>query len=436
MDSIVIRVVNRIIYIWGDFSPGTLLESQSGAKLLVVSRRRELLPEYVELLRLAGALEDTRSVATSRALLVGGEPPQPGEVVRPYQWPSGRGIYSPEGEIDLLEHTVTPHISVIGATGAGKTTLVKLLVEHAVKRGLRVVVFDIHGEYSELVQKLGGHAGPPVLPLCDLSDQELLAITGLLRVQSSPIRMMRYLRFFIKAFCTLADKAKVRDLQTALQSSAEAMIMLDNINPSIKTLDGKDSIMVEFANALREAVGGTIYNALREMAKRDEERIAAAMMYLLWAASAAQIALHGGEFPSLYIINMFESKELFMTSDVAVGVLSYVVRRIIEERLETVIVAEEAAKLMADETMSRILFLALAETRKFGAKMIMVSQRPGEYISNTRIIAGRVQNVAWAKELAALAPQMPGEISRLLPQLRRGEFIYIDSDVVPIRVFI
>jgi Cdc6-like AAA superfamily ATPase len=435
MDSIIIKVVNRVAYIWGDFSPGTLLESQSGAKLLVVSRRRELLPEYVELLRLAGALEDARSVATSRALLVGGEPPQPGEVVKPYQWPSGRGIYSPEGEIDLLEYTVTPHISVIGATGAGKTTLVKLLVEHAVKRGLRVVVFDIHGEYSELAQRLGGHAGPPVLPLCDLSDQELLAITGLLRVQS-PIRMMRYLRFFIRAFCTLADKAKVRDLQAALQSSAEAMIMLDNINPNVKTLDGKDNIMVEFANALREAVGGTIYNALREMARRDEERIAAAMMYLLWAASAAQVALRGGEFPPLYIINMFESKELFMTSDVAVGVLSYTVRRVIEERLETVIVVEEAPKLMADETMSRIIFLALAETRKFGARMVMVSQKPGEYISNTRIIAGRVYNVAWAKELAALAPQMPGEISRLLPQLRRGEFIYIDSDVVPIRVSI
>jgi DNA helicase HerA-like ATPase len=112
------------------------------------------------------------------------------------------------------------------------------------------------------------------------------------------------------------------------------------------------------------------------------------------------------------------------------------VRRVIEERLETVIVVEEAPKLMADETMSRIIFLALAETRKFGARMVMVSQKPGEYISNTRLVTGKIYNMAWAKELAALAPQMPGEISRLLPQLRRGEFIYIDSDVVPIRVSI
>jgi hypothetical protein len=29
---------------------------------------------------------------------------------------------------------------------------------------------------------------------------------------------------------------------------------------------------------------------------------------------------------------------------------------------------------------------------------------------------------------------MPADIARLLPQLRRGEFIYIDDDVVPIRV--
>ncbi len=114
MEGIVVKIINKSVYIMGDFAPGLLLESESGAKLLVVSRRRELLPEYVEMLRLAEVLEDARSVSVSRALLVGGEPPRPGETVKPFEWPSSsRGVFSPEGEVDLLQYSVTPHLSVL-----------------------------------------------------------------------------------------------------------------------------------------------------------------------------------------------------------------------------------------------------------------------------------------------------------------------------------
>jgi Cdc6-like AAA superfamily ATPase len=434
MEGIVIKVANKSAYIMGDFAPGSLLVSNSGAKLLVVSRKRELLPEYVEMLRLAEVLEDAKSVSISRALLVGGEPPRPGEKVKPFEWPTtGRGVFSPEGEVDLLKHSVSPHLSIIGMTGAGKTTLVKILAEQAVKKGLSVVIFDMHGEYGDLAQKLGGYAGPPILPLCELTDQELLAVTGLLRVQS-PIRMMRYLRFFVKAFCNMADKIDVKDVYVALQKAAEAMMMLDTINPNVKTLDGRDSLLAEFANSLKESTGGVVYNALKEIVRKDEERIAAALMYLLWATSASRVALRGNDLPQLYVVNLFESRELFMTSDVTIGLMSYMIRYLVERRQRAIVVVEEAAKLMADETMSRIIYLALAQTRKFGLILLLVSQKPGEYVANTRIVAGRVRNSSWARELASIAPQMPADIARLLPQLRRGEFIYVDDDVVPIRV--
>jgi Cdc6-like AAA superfamily ATPase len=433
MEGVVVKTANKSAYIMGDFTPGSLLVSSSGAKLLVVSRRRELLPEYVEMLRLAGVLEDARSVSMSRALLVGGEPPKPGEAVKPFEWPSGRGVYSPEGEVDLLQYSVTPHLSIIGMTGAGKTTLVKILVERAIRKGFNVVIFDVHGEYGDLAQRLGGYAGPPVLPLCELTDQELLAATGLLRVQS-PIRMMRYLRFFVKAFCSMAEKTEVNDVYAALQKAAEAMMMLDTINPNVKTLDGRDTLMAEFANSLKETAGNVIYNALKEIVRKDEERIAAAMMYLLWAASASRVALRSNEMPQLYVVNLFESRELFMTSDVTIGLLSYTIRRLVEKRQKAVVVVEEAAKLMADETLAKVLHLALAQTRKFGLMLFLVSQKPGEYVANTRIVAGRVRNSSWARELASVAPQMPSDIARLLPQLRRGDFIYVDDDVVPIRV--
>ncbi len=42
------------------------------------------------------------------------------------------------------------HILVAGPTGSGKTNTVKVLIEEFAKRGLRVLVFDWHGEYKSL----------------------------------------------------------------------------------------------------------------------------------------------------------------------------------------------------------------------------------------------------------------------------------------------
>jgi hypothetical protein len=66
--------------------------------------------------------------------------------------------------------------------------------------------------------------------------------------------------------------------------------------------------------------------------------------------------------------------------------------------------------------------------------MVLVPQKPGEYVANTRTAAGRVRNSARARELASTALQMPTDVTRLLPQLRRGEFMYVDGGVVLTRM--
>ncbi|MFZ8808418.1 MAG: hypothetical protein ACO2PN_09975, partial [Pyrobaculum sp.] len=126
MENVIIKVVNKTAHILGDFEPGTLLvSSDSGTKLLVVGRRREIDARYIELLKVARELAEgaPETFSVSTALVVSTAVPRPGETVKQYQWPSGPGIYSPEGGFDLLEYSDTPHLWILGATGSGKSTL-------------------------------------------------------------------------------------------------------------------------------------------------------------------------------------------------------------------------------------------------------------------------------------------------------------------------
>jgi len=111
MESTIVTVRNRLAYILGDFSPGTLLQSSSGAVMLAVSRTRKLDENYVELLKIAKDLSEGAEVTSiSKALIVSDTIPHPGETVAPYEWPAVKGIVSPEGPADLLTHHGIPHL--------------------------------------------------------------------------------------------------------------------------------------------------------------------------------------------------------------------------------------------------------------------------------------------------------------------------------------
>lgn len=437
VDDVIIRVVNRTAYILGDIEPGTLLVSDSGSRLLVVGRRREMDARYVELLKIAQDLAEgvPEMFSISTALVVSATVPRPGEAVKPYQWPSGPGIYSPEGEFDLLEFSDTPHLWIMGTTGSGKTTLTKLLVEEAAKEGRRVVVLDVHDEYCGTVQRFGGTCAPAVVPFCDLNDFELLALTGLLRVGQA-IRMMRYLSFFRRAFCRLARQTQINDVYAALQKCADAMIMLDVIRTDTQSLMGSDSLMTEFVKMLKEEIGGVAFNALKEVVKKDEDRMAAAMMYLLQALELGGVSL-SHDLPKVAAIRLLDFRSLFAVSDYMLAVISYVFRRLMEMREDALVVIEEAPKFLTDDVARRNLALFLAQSRKFGVQTVLISQVPDELMQNTRLVVGKIGNPSYAKKVAELSPQMPTAVAKLLPQLSRGQFVYIDGQrTLPIRVVV
>jgi len=435
MENVIIKVVNRVAYVLGDFEPGALLESEGGAKLLVTGRRRELDPRYVEVLKIARELADAPDVTSVVRALVVSSVPRPGEAVKPHQWPHGPGIYSPEGAIDLLTYNDIPHLWIVGATGSGKTTLAKMLIRQAAEQGRRVVVFDMHDEYCPTIQQLGGLCMPIIVPFCDLSDNELLALTGLARVTQA-IRMMRYLSYFRRAFCKLTQKVQINNLPSALQRCADAMLLLDILKTDTQTLTGQDSIMVEFVRTLKEELGNTAFNALKEVVKKDEERMAAAMMYLLQSLENVEVSLNY-ELPRIVAIRLLDFKSIFHISDVALAGISYILRKLMELREKSLVVLEETPRLLQDEVAKKNVALFLSQSRKFEIQTITISQVPDELMQHTRLIAGKMTNPAYAKKVAELSPQMPWEVAKLLPQLSRGQFVYMDGQrTIPIRVVI
>jgi energy-coupling factor transporter ATP-binding protein EcfA2 len=436
MENIVIKVVNKVATILGDFQPGTLLETEGNAKLLVTGRKRQLDPRYVEVLQLAKDLADVPEVqSVTRALVVSDVTPTPGERVRPYQWPHGPGTYSPEGAIDLLAYSDIPHLWIVGATGSGKTTLAKMLIRQAAEEGRRIVVFDMHDEYCPAVQQIGGVCTPAVLPFCDLNDGELLALTGLARVGQA-IRMMRYLSYFRRAFCRLVQKVQIHDITSTLQRCADAMLMLDVLRTDTQSLTGNDNVMVEFVKVLKEEIGNVAFNALKEVVRKDEDRMAAAMMYLLQSLEYANVMLTY-EMPRAVALKLLDFKSIFNISDVMLAAVSYVFRKLMELREPALVVLEEAPRFLQDEVTRRNAALFLSQSRKFGIQAVVVSQVPDELMQNARLVAGKMPNPAYAKKIAELSPQMPWEVAKLLPQLTKGRFVYMDGQkTIPIRVVI
>ena len=68
---------------------------------------------------------------------------------------------------DLAPDALTTHAVVLGATGSGKTGLVTVLVEEALRAGVPTLLIDLKGDLSNLLLPFSTHAPEPYLPLLE-----------------------------------------------------------------------------------------------------------------------------------------------------------------------------------------------------------------------------------------------------------------------------
>jgi DNA helicase HerA-like ATPase len=134
---------------------------------------------------------------------------------------------------------------------------------------------------------------------------------------------------------------------------------------------------------------------------------------------------------------LLDFRSIFHISDIALAGISYFFRKLMELREEALVVLEETPRFLQDEVAKKNVALFLSQSRKFKIQTITISQTPDELMQNARLTAGKTPNPTYAKKIAELSPQMPWEVARLLPQLTRGEFIYMDGQrTIPIRVVV
>lgn len=438
MESIVVKTVDRVAYIVSpEAEPGMYYSSPGGSIVLITSCKSILSIDDPLVIQHIDTDIDYAKIC--RGLIISGHV-KAGTRLQRLDSLKRYGYIEAPAQIDLIPQSTVgmPHLSVVAATGSGKTTLAKLMVHDALSRGLQVIVFDVHGEYDFIKPRLR-----LPIPLCQMRADELLVLLGLHRLSTSPTKISKYIEYIIRAACKLSSKGK--PLKEALKVAAEAVTMIDKLKEScgqqrlVQTQHSSE--MCDVVQILRDELGNILFNALIELAQREEDRIASALLYIMHFLYIYEDHI----VPELMIdtmsIDLTVVPSITQPFDAELAVFDFIVHRLMKqptEKMHTIFVIEELSRYLVDDVVRKNFANAVRQLRKFGVAAVFISQKPeAEIVEQTRLIAGKMLNKQWINQLVAYAPQMPDELSHLLPNLNVGHFVYMDGQqVVPFRVVI
>ena len=256
------------------------------------------------------------------------------------------------------------HTLVLGRTGSGKTLLTAFLLAQARRLNARVVVIDKDQGLEMAVRALGGRYGAV----------KVGRPTGL-----HPFATETDARGEAWLAGWLADLlARHRPLEPAQTTAlAEAVRQIVRAEPALRSFDGLASLV-----ASTDDEG--------ELAGRVREWTAEGRHGWVFSRPGAQ-AVHLDED----VIGIDMSELLDLDAERA-ALLSYLFRRVertIEDRRPTLIVIDEAWKMMADPIFVRRLHDWLVTMRKRNACVVMLTQAP-EHLARSEVGAIIAESVA------------------------------------------
>jgi DNA helicase HerA-like ATPase len=393
-----------------------------------------------------------------------------------------------------LNKFVTRHAAVVGSTGAGKSNLVRVLIEALASPDFptaRVLVIDPHGEYGGVAPQRtkvfritpGPGEHRLLVPFWALPFDELLAITfgpmtpaneaalrdrvqelkregaSLLPIppQSHSITADSPVPFSLKRLWFEYDDFERQTFKadktlTAIVAPGDAESLTSNIyepykpgskepmkNPSPRHLTRQ----LELAKSrMSDARYSFIFDPKDGYSPDNDGRIAADLPSLVrsWVG-------HEG------IVTVLDVSEL--PSEVASDVVGLLVRTVYDTLFwagsspvsgrsqPLLIVVDEAHRFVPEGEQSsahRILTKIAKEGRKYGVGLTVVTQRPSEIDSTIlsqcgTMIALRTTNPNDRAKVAGAFPDDLGGLVDLLPSLRTGEGLFVGEAIfVPSRV--
>ena len=315
-----------------------------------------------------------------------------------------------------VKDLVSQHLSIIAATGSGKSYTVGVLLEELMKPNNRasVLIIDPHGEYATLtaVQNLTEFKSDDYRPTIKVFRKENI------KIKASELEMEDYLgildltdkmeHFFAQAYYNLPDRQNYRksDLQAEIEN-------LRNPNNE-STIEGilwrysgnilRKSIFDDFKHMpLREMfnVGQLSVLDLSGLSQKEQQLITAVLLRRLFDAREGTVN------------ERYEEKDE--------KCLPYPAFVVLEE-------AHRFAPQNGEAKSKNILKTILSEGRKFGIGVCMVSQRPSKLDSDCLSqcmsqITMRIINPVDKNQIAASIETMSKDILDELPALAKGEAI-------------
>jgi len=326
-------------------------------------------------------------------------------------------------EIDVfidVDSIVSRHLAVLAVTGGGKSNTVSVILEELLRKGGTVLVFDMHGEYTNFDLEVGG--APAVKNIS-------LAL--------NPLRL-NYYEF--RLFANVDDSAYVQDryLRRAFKRAVEA-----HLNGEIESSQFWQELLKELRVMAedeaykedRKSITG-VMNKVEDMMELYSE-----LFDLQQSPIVEQL-----ELGRLNVIDLSHVDER-----IADIVVSHVLRNVLEARKRSVrgeenglefplfIVLEEAHILASStiNTKSRYWISRIArEGRKFGLGLCLVTQRPKALDSNAlsqanNMIILRLIEPGDQRHVQQASESLSSELVEQLPSLNVGEALLMGR-MIPI----
>ncbi len=406
---------------WEDFKDEAIAISRLEENLNVIKASFSVAIPSMELVRVEGSelagLWDFASIKGERAEVramaaeasalfphlepdpaMGGIPARPRFYVPPPN--SGRGLKVGRILVDgasrhdfrLDIHEVMSHVCIMGMTGAGKTNTTKVLIEGLALMGIPVLVLDIHNEYRDVMEKIGGTVVAPgkdefvVNPVAPFDSRDVAEHVALVTDIFSDVYRFTYPQSFIfrsALMKLLSEDESVSGYPHTLSGLIEAI----ETHPVKSAYDNETKLaLLRRLLPLVEGQAGRALNGKSTVSLEELLKI--------------PVAVQLGHFKDFETRAIFSSILLKMIFDYKVsrGVKGVPHVTVIEEARHVVPPRRREEPPSIGEKM-------INELRKFGEGMIFIAQFPSqishEIIKNSSVKI--VHRVSWAEDVNLLS---------------------------------
>jgi len=263
-------------------------------------------------------------------------------------------------EVKIRVNSLTRHLAILAATGAGKSNTVAVLASRIAEQNGSVLIFDYHGEYYESEINNLNNIEPKINPLY-LTPAEFAT---LLQIRENAIIQYRILRRAFKSFIDeIKEKIKEGNINYEELNKNFANNLIDKVNKvtiNEKRKDSKEEVLnkiEDFIDRYGEIIDFTTGDVIEKI-----------------------------KLGKVNVVNLSSLDE-----DAIDAVVSHYLRRILTARKDNkvkgkgglrfpvILVIEEAHVLLSkdENTLTKYWAGRIArEGRKFGVGLVIVSQRP------------------------------------------------------------